>query len=312
MHPAYSVIFFTTSSGAGYALLALLSLLGALGQLPAERWLGLAGFLVGLIAVTGGLLSSTYHLGRPERAWRAISQWRSSWLSREGVLALFTFVPAGITAFGWVIFQEIWQIPALILAAASVATIVTTSMIYASLKTVRRWSNGWTVPAYLAMGFASGAIWLCLLSGVFAVEITVCRPIAMAALLAAGIVKYTYWRFIDAEPGIATAGSATGLDRFGKVRLLAAPHTEENYLLKEMGFRVARRHAVRLRAIALGSAVVLPLAILPLVPATGSAIGLLLLSVAALANAAGTLTERWLFFAEARHTVTLYYGAERA
>ncbi|TDQ81450.1 DMSO reductase anchor subunit [Dongia mobilis] len=312
MHPAYSVIFFTTASGAGYALLALMSLMGALGMLPAERWFGLAGFLVGLIAVTAGLLSSTYHLGRPERAWRAFSQWRSSWLSREGVLALFTYVPAGITALGWVIFQEIWLVPALVLAAACMATTVTTSMIYASLKTVRRWSNCWTTPAYLAMGLASGAAWLFLLAGIFALNDTMARPIAMVALLAAGIVKYGYWRFIDTETGVATSGSATGLDRFGKVRLLTAPHTEENYLLKEMGYRIARRHAVRLRAIAFGLAILLPLVILPLVPAPGSVLGVMLAILAVMANAAGTLAERWLFFAEARHTVTLYYGAERA
>ena len=132
MHPAYSVIFFTTASGAGYALLALMSLLGAAGLLPPERWFGLTGFLVGLIAITGGLLSSTYHLGRPERAWRAFSQWRTSWLSREGVLALVTYVPAGLTALGWVIFQKIWIPSALILAMAAIATIATTTRIYAS------------------------------------------------------------------------------------------------------------------------------------------------------------------------------------
>ena len=50
--------------------------------------------------------------------------------------------------------------------------------------------------------------------------------------------------------GTATAGSATGLGRFGRVRLFAAPHTEENYLLQEMGYKVARKHALKLRRIA--------------------------------------------------------------
>ena len=41
--------------------------------------------------------------------------------------------------------------------------------------------------------------------------------------------------------------------------------------------------------------------------------GLRLLAVpGALAASAGVLVERWLFFAEARHTVMLYYGAEAA
>lgn len=312
MHPAYSVIFFTSASGAGYGLLTLMGILGAFGLLPAERWFGLTGFLVALIAVTAGLLSSTYHLGRPERAWRAFSQWRSSWLSREGVLAVFTYVPAGITALGWVIFEEIWIVPALILAAAAIATIMTTSMIYASLKTVRRWRNGWTLPGYLAMGVASAALWLNLLAGIFTIDFGYLRLIGVLALLTAAAVKFGYWHFIDREQGAATAGSATGLGRFGKVRLLTAPHTEENYLMKEMGYRIARKHALKLRGIAYGLAFLLPILGLLLAWTPSSMVGIAILALSALANAAGTVTERWLFFAEARHTVTLYYGAERA
>ena len=74
MNPALSVIFFTTASGGGYFLLALMGGLGALGLLPATPGFGLAGFLLGLGMVTAGLLSSTFHLGHPERAWRAISR----------------------------------------------------------------------------------------------------------------------------------------------------------------------------------------------------------------------------------------------
>ena len=98
MHPAYSVILFTTASGAGYGLLVWLALGGMLGLVPAERWLGIVGFGLAFALITAGLLSSTAHLGRPERAWRAFSQWRSSWLSREGVMAVATYVPAGLLA----------------------------------------------------------------------------------------------------------------------------------------------------------------------------------------------------------------------
>lgn len=312
MHPAYSVIFFTTASGAGYGLLALMGLLGVAGVLPPDRWFGITGFLIGLIAITGGLLSSTFHLGRPERAWRAFSQWRSSWLSREGVLAMFTYLPAGITALGWVIFEEIWMIPALILAAASIATIATTSMIYASLKTVRRWRNAWTLPCYLALGLASGGLWLALIAAFFGLETGGLQWIALVTLLIAVTAKLGYWHFVDTDEGVATAGSATGLGRFGKVRLLTAPHTEENYLLREMGYRIARKHAVKLRLITLALAFALPFILLMLATLGGSTFIIAALLVATLANAAGTLTERWLFFAEARHTVTLYYGAEKA
>jgi len=311
MYPAYSVIFFTTASGAGYALMVLMSLLAVLGMAPAERWFGFTGFLIGLIAVTAGLLSSTYHLGRPERAWRAFSQWRSSWLSREGILAIATFVPAGLTALGWVFFEQIWWLPALLLVALAIATICATAMIYASLKTVRRWRNGWTLPGYLAMAFASGSLWLCLLSAIFGISSQPLLWLALISIFAASLVKLGYWRFVDTETGNATAGSATGLGRFGKVRLFAAPHTEENYLLKEMGFKIARKHALKLRRIALllgFAAPVLAIMIAALAPEAT----LFLFIPAVLANAIGTLTERWLFFAEARHVVTLFYGADVA
>ena len=100
MHPALSIIFFTTASGAGYGLLVLLGLGGAFGWLPAERGFGLVGMGLSLGLITAGLLSSTFHLGHPERAWRALSQWRSSWLSREGVMAIATYAPAGLLGLG--------------------------------------------------------------------------------------------------------------------------------------------------------------------------------------------------------------------
>src|SRR5215475_805849 len=114
MHPAYSVILFTTASGAGYGLLAWLALAGMLGLVPAGRWLGIVGFGLAFALITAGLLSSTAHLGRPERAWRAFSQWRSSWLSREGVMALLTYVPAGLLALAWVAFDARSQVLALL------------------------------------------------------------------------------------------------------------------------------------------------------------------------------------------------------
>src|SRR5262245_8795591 len=101
MHPALSVIVFTVASGAGYGLLALLGLYGTSGRLPPGFGIGLTGFALSLGLITLGLLCSTFHLGHRGRAWRAVTQWRSSWLSREGVLALLTYIPALVYAYGW-------------------------------------------------------------------------------------------------------------------------------------------------------------------------------------------------------------------
>jgi DMSO reductase anchor subunit len=313
MHPAYSVIFFTTASGAGYFLLTLLGIFAALGLLPPDPMLGLAAFGLGFALVTTGLLASTLHLGHPERAWRAFSQWRSSWLSREGVLAVLTFIPAGLFAILWIFLGRISVTLGLMTAGFALATVSATAMIYASLKPIQRWSNGYVLPNYLLLGLASGALWLALIAALFLphddLALVVFDWTAVIALALAAFGKELYWRYIDRSRGLATPESATGLGAIGKVTLFASPHSEENYLLKEMGYRIARKHAVKLRLFALGLGFTLP-AILPflatLVPGVPA---ILLLLIAAAANAIGTLTERWLFFAEARHTVTLYYGA---
>src|SRR5258708_389819 len=253
MQPAFSVIFFTTASGAGYGLLALMSLLAALGRLPADRWFGLAGLGLGLVAVSVGLLSSTFHLGHPERAWRALSQWRSSWLSREGLIACITFIPTGLFALGWVLLgthDGVWAALGLATFFLSLATIACTAMIYASLKPIPRWSNGWTLPVYLMLGLMTGALWLDALALAFGVGDPLQAGIALGLILLAAAVKFGYWHHIDSARPRSTAESATGLGALGKVRLFEAPHSSENYLMREMGFRIARKHATKLRRIA--------------------------------------------------------------
>ncbi|MDQ7251484.1 dimethyl sulfoxide reductase anchor subunit family protein [Dongia sedimenti] len=315
MHPAYSVIFFTSASGGGYLLLALLALFGALGILPTDPVLGVVGFGVGFVAVTAGLLASTFHLGHPERAWRAFSQWRSSWLSREGVLSLATFVPAGLLAILWVFFGRTSMPLAILTILLALATVSATAMIYASLKPVQRWANGYVLPNYLLLGLASGATWLALITAIVLPAFYATIVLDWTAIIALGLAalgKVAYWRFIDRSRSASTPESATGLGAIGKVRLFAAPHTEENYLLKEMGYQVARKHALKLRLIALALGFTVPAILVFLAMLVSGWAAVALLALATIGNAIGTLTERWLFFAEARHTVTLYYGSEAA
>jgi DMSO reductase anchor subunit len=315
MHPAYSVIFFTSASGGGYLLLALLGLFGALGILPADPVLGIVGFGLGFAMVTAGLLSSTFHLGHPERAWRAFSQWRSSWLSREGVLSVATFVPSGLLAICWLILGRAPLLLAILTVVFALATVSATAMIYASLKPVQRWANGYVLPNYLLLGLASGATWLALITAIVLPAYYATVALDWVAILGLGLAalgKLAYWRFIDRSRSVATPESATGLGAIGKVRLFAAPHTEENYLLKEMGYKVARKHAVKLRLIALSLGFSAPAILVYLATFVTGWPAVLLLALATIGNGIGTLTERWLFFAEARHTVTLYYGSEAA
>ena len=160
MHPSFSVIFFTTASGGGYGLLALLGVLVPLGMVPRSTLFAFVALGLALGLITAGLLSSTFHLGRPERALRAFSQWRSSWLSREGVASVATYIPAGLFAALWLISGIVSPLLGFLAAACAVVTVVCTAMIYRSLKPIQRWHNGWVVPNYLAFALMTGALWL--------------------------------------------------------------------------------------------------------------------------------------------------------
>lgn len=312
MYPSLSVIFFTTASGAGYGLLALVGALAPFGAAPKDWRFGLIALGLALAGITLGLLSSLLHLGHPERAWRALSQWRSSWLSREGVAAIVTYVPAGLFAIAW-IFAGVLSAPLGVLAAlCAIATVYCTAMIYRSLKPIPRWHNVWVVPNYLALALMSGSLWLLLVAQFFTPRDSQ-SYLAIGAIILAAALKLAYWRHIDRPSANAsTAESATGLGALGTVRLFEAPHTSENYLLKEMGFKIARKHAAKLRRLAmlLGFGVPAILASIPLFAAGWIAICSVLVAVA-LATI-GIFIERWLFFAEARHAVVLYYGAATA
>src|SRR5258705_13596463 len=133
---AFSFVFSPPASGAGFALLMLLGLGAPLGLLPPSSGFGFAALATAALLAAGGLVSSVFHLGRPERAWRAFSQWRSSWLSREGVMSLATFVPAAVFGIGWIFFGITDGMIGLLGVAAAVfagVTIACTGMIYASL-----------------------------------------------------------------------------------------------------------------------------------------------------------------------------------
>lgn len=316
MHPAYSVIYFTTASGAGYGLLFFLGILGAFGLLPQSQLFGFAALGVAFVLATTGLLSSTLHLGRPERAWRAFSQWQTSWLSKEGVFAVATYVPAALLAFGWVILGRLDGIFAFAGLAASVLALVTiycTGMIYASLPTIRAWHQPLVTPLYIALGLASGAVLLVLMLAMFGNVPRWTAGLALLLVGVAGLMKLSYWRAIDEAPRTNTIGDATGLGRFGKVRLLEMPHSQPNFVMREMGYEIARKHADRLRNMATLLAFVVPMAcMLMLIALPMRTIAPVLATIATLSMGIGLAVERWLFFAEAEHVSMLYYGKNAA
>ncbi len=315
MHPAYSVIFFTTSSGAGYGLLFWLALCGPLGLVPQTWSFGLVALGLAFSLITAGLLASTAHLGRPERAWRAFSQWRSSWLSREGVAAVATYVPAGILGIGWVFLERtdgIFALAGILAAILAIVTVVCTGMIYASLPTIRSWHQSLVTPVYVALALATGAVVLNFLLLLFG-SLTSWAPwLAVVTLAAAWILKAASWAQSDEATRSYTVEQATGLGRFGKVRPLEPPHTQPNYVMREMGFEIGRKHAQKLRRMSVIMLFVVPALLSILVLMAGWSIGFLLALLAVGSAAVGVLVERWLFFAEAEHVVMLFYGRNAA
>lgn len=311
MHPAYSVILFTTTSGAGYGLLFWLSLAHVVGVFPVTGWDFLAGILVALGLITLGLLSSTFHLGHPERAWRALSQWRSSWLSREGVAAVATYVPAGLLALLSLFGVSGWLSSplALLCAIGALATVWCTGMIYGALKTIRQWHHPLVPWIYLAFAAASGAIVLALLIGFSGGTARGASALALLCLIGAGALKTLYWRGIDAGAGVFTADMAIGIP--GVQRQLDPPHTRPNYVMREMGYHVARKHSRELRRMVLLWGIAVPGALFAFVALTGG-LAPVLAPIAVMSASVGLVVERWLFFAEAEHVSMLYYGADRA
>lgn len=287
MHPAPSVILFSVLSGAGFGLLAFL----AVGAALPAGWVAFLWWGLGYGLAVLGLLASTFHLGHPERALKAFSQWRTSWLSREAwasVVSLGLCAPLALS--DWLGLGLPRGLGA-VAAAAALGTVFTTAMIYTQLRTVPRWHQPLTPVMFLTFALTGGAI----LSG------HAVAPAACALLL---VVLLAHWHLGNAS--FARAGqslaSATGLGAIGRVTVFEQAHTADNYLMREMIFVVGRKHALRLRAIALILSCLVPAIALALLPA---AIGLPLAGASHLVGAAAA---RWLFFAEARHVVGLYYG----
>ncbi|MFU8824349.1 dimethyl sulfoxide reductase anchor subunit family protein [Yoonia sp.] len=288
MHPAPSVIIFTTFSGLGFGLLFWLGI----GAITPVGWMAFIWFTIAYLAAVGGLLASTFHLGRPERAIKAFKQWQTSWLSREGICAVATLLVMAVYGAGLVFFGTALPLLGWIGALGALATIFTTSMIYAQLKTVPRWRH-WTTPVmFLTLSIGGGA----LLAG----QVTE----ALVLLVLAGALQIYAW--VTGDTRLARSGtdmaSATGLGHIGTVRAFEPPHTGTNYLMREFIHVVGRKHAATLRVIALVFGFVLPVVflLLPFSHIWGA--------MAVVSHIMGVLALRWLFFAQAEHVVGLYYG----
>jgi DMSO reductase anchor subunit len=301
MHPAPSLIVFTVLTGLGLGMVAWMGLgLGSESHL--FGWI--AGPLA--LAVTGiGGVASIGHLANPGNAWRAFSQWRSSWLSREACLMVATKICFVIYLAFWLLLDiRIWPL-GWITAGLAVATVYATSMIYAQLRTVPRWSATPTPHLFIALSMSGGVLAGSAVKGLIGLDVPI-EYVLIWFVMAAAVTVWWQTQAAGARRGHdgSSMETATGLAGLGQVRLFEPPHTGSNYLLKEMAFEVGRARAFQLRKLGAFAGFLIPLVLIILALGLGAWV----LMLALICHVAGMVFLRWLFFAEAEHVQALYYG----
>jgi DMSO reductase anchor subunit len=306
MHPAKSIILFTTISGMGYGL--IISLL--IFQIYVGHTLSFISyfltFVVSMALVSGGLLSSTLHLGHPERAHFALTQWRSSWLSREGVFAILLYPVIAIYTLLFYLNPDNRSLDTLsiIIVLIAIATIFSTGKIYSSLRAIYSWNTELTTFNYLAIGGLTGLMLFQSLLLLMGYNLANIYYYLIILIILSCIGKILYWVRLDLNNTTTNKSTALGLKSQLQVNLLESPHDASNFLLKEMGYKVARKHSKKLRKIALLFAFILPLLTIFL----SIALNFYHITILAfLFMIMGVFIERWLFFAEAKHSVMNYY-----
>lgn len=310
MHPAFSVIFFTVASGAGYGLFILLGLSHIFGLNTVNGSTMLWGGLLSLFLITAGLLSSVGHLASPKNAWRAFFRFKTSWLSREGVFAVLFYPFAFFYLLGaWLMDGEVGAFVVflgLVAIILAMTTVFCTGMIYGCLKTIRQWNTALTPTNYMLLGLASGAVLLCMVLMMTGQNAATIAGLAVALLCLAAVAKAVYYFWMSKVSG-PTINTATGFTR-AQVRLLDTGHTAGTFLTDEFGYQAAPSVLVGLKVAVFTCGFMFPALLLMAVMAGASsgALGVL----AAISALGGIGAERWLFFAEARHVVNLYHGAQ--
>jgi DMSO reductase anchor subunit len=309
MHPAFSVIFFTTTSGAGYGLLVFLALLGivnteSLANQEIAQVFAISG-LIGLGLVALGLMSSSFHLANKKNAWRAFFRFKSSWLAREAVFAVLSFpiTLVFIASFYFMSNALLTQILGGLTILLAIITVYSTGMIYGCLKTIRAWNTPLVPFNYIVLGLLTGI--LALMGVLNYNEIgSAVLEIALMIVLAIGLIaKLVYFAYIG-EPSPLTVKNATNLP--GKtVRLLDTGESASNanFLMREFGYQVGPMTIKTLRVLAIIMMFFVPGVVFFSTSLTATG----LITVAVIAYF-GTMAERWLFFAEAKHVVNLFYG----
>ncbi len=321
MHPAFSVIFLTTLIGAGQGLyLAMVTgQLYAVARLlpPQKDQFYAIGSMVALVLLIAGLVASFFHLGRPERAWRAAAKWRTSWLSREvivlPIVMALVFAYGAAHWMGWTqpLFQlgESLQVDLTLLLGilgtlASFALFVCTAMIYADVKFLQEWHTPLTVSNFIFLGAASGFMLATAYSAYISNPLAAFYGAWAVILTLAGLVsRLAHLRHNARLKHKSTVQTAIGV-RHSKLLQKSQGAMGGSFNTREFFHGQSQKTADRVRYAFLILAFPVPILLIGAAYVTVSST----LPVAAfLVQFVGLMAERWSFFAEARHPQNLYY-----
>ncbi|MDH5424766.1 MAG: dimethyl sulfoxide reductase anchor subunit [Gammaproteobacteria bacterium] len=324
MHPAFSVVFLTTLIGTGQGLfLALFSAqayseLNLLPSMSDTSFFGM-GSVLALVFLVTGLIASVFHLGHPERAWRAASQWRTSWLSREVIalpfMMLMIFIYGVMHLFGLdaVIYSDTSgnHFSYSLIVAGSLAMVaafilfICTGMIYACIKFLQEWATPLTVINYALFGLASGFTCAAGFSSFYnAPELT--KFFAIWAVVLTVVVLVTRLASLYRNSRIKHKSSmktAIGV-RHNQIQQKSMGMQGGSYNTREYfhGKTAAFIKSVKYIFLVL----VFPLPVILLIAGLGTADTMLLVA-AFVVQFIGLIFERWFFFAQANHPQNLYY-----
>jgi DMSO reductase anchor subunit len=307
VNPAFSVVFFTTLSGIAQGLVVALSL-AALGGVAVGPGFAVDMLGVAVVLLVVALGCSFLHLGRPERAWRAATMWRSSWLSRE-VIVLPAFI--AVVALWWAAARAgapaAWTLVALPIVALALAGLLwlCTAMIYACLRFIEEWAHPLTLASFVLIGLSSGLVALTAAARV-AAEAQLAQalgPAAAGLTLRAGAVRVAALARNARLRHRSTLQSATGI---------AAARLAQTSMGMSAGSFNTREFFHRASAATMRRARVLLVVLGFVAPALLAALGLATAAswpwvAAAVVQLPGLILDRWFFFAQAKHPQNLYY-----
>lgn len=321
MHPAFSVIFLTTLIGVGQGLFLAMYTVeahAAFALLSVQSHDFYAyGSLLSLIFLTAGLTASFWHLGRPERAWRVATGWRTSWLSREVIalpafmVVVFVYGAAHMFDYGPVVGTLPGAVPVTFTGAVGVvgavlafALFVCTGMIYACLRFLREWNSPLTVINYILLGWCSGFT--------FAAVYAAYAAPTLVSFLAGWAVILTLLAFVSRSASLIRNARLKPKSTLQTAIGIKHPHIVQktqgamggSFNTREY-FHGAKPSALRsIKWVFLVAVFAIPVILLS--TGRGGQSGAILL-FAFVVQYAGLLAERWFFFAQANHPQNLYY-----